>query len=197
LRGEEPLIIKGVRIDPGLLQEAAIRRCALGECQAACCTGGVWLNPDEMPKILQWVELVKSCLPEERRDESKWFELGDADEAYPQGYEVGTTVIDDPQRPGETCCVFLRPDRVCALQLASREHGLGWPGLKPFYCALYPLYLERNVLSMDDETPLDFEGGGCCWPAAEARPLFQIYREEVTLVLGEDGYRELCDKTEA
>ena len=194
---DEPLIIKGIRIDPGILKEAPVRRCELGECQAACCTGGVWLNPDEMPKILEWAEVVKSCLPPDRRDPSKWFEFGDPDPAFPEGYEAGTAAVDDPQRPGQTCCVFLRPDRVCALQLASREQGLGWPGLKPFYCALYPLYLERDVLMMDDETALDFEGGGCCRPAAETQPLFRIYREEAVLVLGEDGYRELCDRTEA
>src|SRR5437773_11423631 len=26
--------------------------------------------------------------------------------------------VDDSARPGQTCCVFLRPDRLCALQLA-------------------------------------------------------------------------------
>ncbi len=197
MKREEHFTIKGIRIDPGVLKRARIRRCELGECQAACCTGGVWLNPDEMPKILEWAEVVKSYLPLERHDESKWFELGDRDERFPQGYEIGTTVIDDPQRPGQTCCVFLRPDRVCALQLASREHSLGWPGLKPFFCALYPMFLEENLLMMDDETPVDFEGGGCCKPASEAHPLFQIYREEAILVLGEDGYRELCDKADA
>ena len=179
---------------PRLLQRDKVRRCALGECQAACCTGGVWLNPEEVPRILEWAEIIKSYLPRERHDESKWFELGGPDPRFPEGYEVGTTAVDDSARPGQTCCVFLRPDRICALQLASKEHGQGWPGLKPFYCALYPLYLEDGVLTFDDVTPLDFEDSGCRRPACEARPLYTIYREEAILVLGEDGYQELCEK---
>jgi len=49
-----------------------------------------------------------------------------------------------------------------------------------------------NTLTLDEETPLDFEGGGCQQPCAESRPIFQIYREEMVLILGEEGYRQLC-----
>lgn len=188
------LIIKGVRIDPSVLQTARIQRCALVECQAACCTGGVWLDADHMPRILERAEEVKRFLPPDRHDVTAWFSEIEEDADFPSGRCTGTNTVDDPQRPGQTCCVFLRPDRKCALQVTSNELDLGWPGLKPFYCALYPLYLEDNALSVDDETPLDFEGGGCQRPAPEIHPLYEIYRDEATLVLGEDGYRELREK---
>lgn len=187
------LIIKGIRIDPSVLRKEPIQRCALQECMAACCTGGVWLAPGELPRIQESAGLIKPYLPPERRDESGWFSPGEADENFPLGYEMGTTTVDDPLRPGQTCCVFLRPDRKCALQVTSIEHGLGWPGLKPYFCAIYPMYCENGVMSMDDDTPLDFEGAGCRRFSPEARPMYEVYHEEAILILGEDGYRELCE----
>lgn len=191
------LVIKGTRIDPCILEPVKLERCVVAECQAACCTGGVWLDPEEVPRIIEWAEVVKSYIPLARRDVATWFESGIEDKRFPEGLELGTNVVDDPARSGQTCCVFLRPDRICALQLASHEHNLGWPGLKPFYCALYPLYLEDGTLTIDDETPLDFEGAECSRPAKNRRPVYEVYREETILVLGEEGYRELCEKASA
>jgi Fe-S-cluster containining protein len=191
---ETKLRIKGIRIDASVLRTARIQRCALVECQAACCTGGVWLDAEHMPRILEYREAVRRFLPPDRHDETKWFSEPEDDADFPSGRCTGTNVVDDPQRPGQTCCVFLRHDRRCALQVTSNALDLGWPALKPFYCALYPLYLEGDELSVDDETPLDFVGGGCQQPAPDMRPVYQIYREEATLILGEDGYRELSER---
>lgn len=171
-------------------------RCLLTECNGACCAGGVWLNPDEMPRILDWIKAIKKQLPKDRHDESKWFHTGERDKNYHTGYEMGTTTAYDPLLPDNTCCVFLKPDRMCALQVVSQEKGLGWPGLKPFYCALYPLYLEDNLLSVDEETPKHLEGGTCSRRVTKATPIYKIYKEEATLVLGEAGYEELCRKAE-
>ncbi|HET7087328.1 MAG TPA: hypothetical protein VFL17_01635 [Anaerolineae bacterium] len=193
---DRPLMIQGIRIDPSLLKRGAIARCEVVECMAACCTGGVWLEPGEMPRILEWAETIKRHIPPERHDESTWFSAGEPDENMPRGHEMGTTTVNDPMRPGQTCCVFLRSDRKCALQVVSEECHLGWPGLKPFFCAIYPLYFEDGALSMDEDTPLDFEGGGCQRVAPEIRPMYRIYREEAILILGEDGYRELCKRAE-
>jgi len=188
------MVIKGIRIDPKVLRKVPFERCALVECQAACCTGGVWVESAHVARILASAEIVKPCLPPDRRDTSAWFSPGEPDENWPLGYEQGTLTVDDPMRPGQTCCVFLRPDRKCALQVASNAHGLGWPGLKPYFCAIYPLYYEHGVMTIDDETPLDFEGGGCQRPAPQARPMVEIYREEAILILGEDGYAELMER---
>jgi hypothetical protein len=194
VESDKALIVNGMRIDPTVLRSAPVQRCAVVECQAACCTGGVWVDARLAARILESAAPIKAFLPPERHDEANWFSDGQPDENFPLGFERGTTTVDDPQRPGQTCCVFLRPDRKCALQVASNAHGLGWPGLKPFFCAIYPLYVDGDVLTMDDETPLDFPGGGCQQPALEPRPMYQIYREEAILILGEAGYRELCEK---
>ncbi|HLF27079.1 MAG TPA: hypothetical protein VJG32_12140 [Anaerolineae bacterium] len=191
---DEALVIKGIRIDPSILRKAPIQRCVIAECQSACCTGGVWVEPKHVNRILNSAALIKPFLPPERRDAAKWFSQGEPDENFPLAAEEGTTTVDDPLRPGQTCCIFLQPDRKCALQVASNAHGLGWPGLKPFFCSIYPMYFENNLLSMDDETPLDFPGGGCQRAAPELRAMYEVYREEAILVLGEDGYAELCEK---
>ena len=192
MNDESSLIINGLRIDPSVLRSAPLQRCAVVECQAACCSGGVWLDAGHMPRILEWAGVIKQALPPDRRDESQWFSEIEDDPDFASGRCTGTNTVDDPQRPGKTCCVFLRPDRKCALQVVSHQHGLGWPGLKPFYCAIYPLVVSGKTLTLDEETALDFEGGGCQQPCAESRPIYQIYRDETVLLLGEEGYQQLC-----
>jgi len=180
------VVINGISVTPDILRKDAIRRCADSKCGAVCCSGGVWLREDEAPRIRDWAEAIKACLPAERHDESNWFEQGDE--------ELGTNTIEDPQRQGRTCCVFLQPDRKCALQVVSMANNLGWPGIKPYYCAIYPLLLEDGVLSIDDETPLTYEGGLCRQSTAQGHAPYELYRDEAILILGQDGYRELIER---
>lgn len=193
MEDSESLIVNGIRVDPGVLRREPLQRCAVVECRAACCTGGVWLDAGHAPRILEWAGAIKPVLPPDRHDESTWFSEIEDDPDFLSGRMTGTNTVDDPMRPGQACCVFLRPDRKCALQVVSSHNDLGWPGLKPFYCAIYPLVVSDGVLSLDEETALDFEGGGCQRPAPESRPIYQIYREEAILILGEDGYRQLAE----
>jgi Fe-S-cluster containining protein len=183
------LIINGIRIDSGVLRKAAIRRCGDIKCMGACCSDGVWLCEDEPPRILEWAKEIKACLPPDRHDESKWFEQGKK--------EMGTVAVDDPMRPNETCCVFLQPDRKCALHAVSQANNLGWPGVKPFYCAIYPLYTEDGALLLDNITSKNITGAMCRHAMPLRQVIYKLFREEVTLVLGEAGYRELCEKAEA
>ena len=83
---------------------------------------------------------------------------------------------------------------MCALQVVSRANNLGWPGIKPDHCAIHPLLIENGVLSMDDQTPLLYEGGLCRKSMPQANAAYELYRDEAILILGEDGYRELLDK---
>lgn len=184
--------VKGIRIEDCIFEPAKMQSCAEAKCPGICCTGGVWLNPDEKPRIVRYADAIRRHLPADLQDESEWFEIGKKNEDYPGGREIGTTTIEDPLRPDECRCVFLRDDRACLLQIISQESDLGWPGLKPFYCALYPLYYEDKVLSIDNDTPKLFKGEACRLPTNAPRPVYETYRDEVILVLGEDGYEELC-----
>ena len=189
MKNSGSLSIKGIRIDPRVLRKESVRRCGDIKCAAACCSDGVWLREDEPPRILKWASEIKDCLPPARHDESKWFEQGKD--------ELGTISVEDPLRPKDTCCVFLQLDRKCALQVISQANQLGWPGLKPYYCAIYPLYTENGALLVDHITPRNITGAMCRHAAPPKQFIYKLFREEATLVLGEDGYSELCEKAEA
>ncbi len=189
------LIINGIRVDPDVLRNDVVQPCATAKCMAECCSGGVWLKADEVPRIREWAAAIKACLPPDRQDESKWFTSDSPDEDQPREQE-GTTTVEDLLRPGHRCCVFLQQDRRCALQVVSHANRLGHPGLKPYFCAIYPLYFEAGVLSMDD-TRLESEGAACRRFALQEGAMYKVYREEAILILGEEGYRELCEQAAA
>lgn len=188
------MIINGFTIHPELLEEVYAERCVLQECLGACCTGGAWLDVEQLQLIVPHVEAIKANLPEDRRDPNAWFSAPQAGEDSPDGAIIGTNVVDDPLRPGEVCCVFLRPDRAdrrCALQMTSQQLDLEYPGLKPLFCALYPLHLRDGEISLDHATAQNFGGAVCQRVCATKQPLYRVFKEELNLLLGEEGYREL------
>jgi hypothetical protein len=191
---DQVLVVGGLKIHPELLEEVPAERCVLHECMGACCSGGVWLDKAQVATFVPYVDTIKANLPEERRDPDTWLSAPEPGEDVPPGAEIGTNVIDDPVQPGQTCCVFLRPDRKCAFQLTSQQLGLGWPGLKPFFCALYPLYVEDGEFVIDHDTEAVFPKANCRRFSSEKKPVYQIFKDEVVLVLGEEGYRELETK---
>jgi hypothetical protein len=190
------MIINSFKIHPELLEEVYAERCVLTECLGTCCTGGAWLDVEQLKIIVPQVEVIKLNLPDDRRDANAWFSAPAADEDAPGGGLIGTNVVDDPRRPGETCCVFLRPDRLCALQVTSQQLGLTYPGLKPLFCALYPLQIRADEIILDHETEQHFGGATCRRACATKQPLYQVFRAELELVLGEAGYEELRAKSD-
>jgi hypothetical protein len=205
MHSEQPVVIKGIEIDPKLLASRPVRRCELARCQAGCCADGVWVDVAQAEEIRRHAALIQPLLPVERRDPATWFEgEHDDDPSFPSGRYTGTTAVDDATHPSGTTCVFLRPGtRFCALQSAGLEHGLGAWALKPHYCCLFPLVdevededgnaLARKRLTLDDENSLFERGGGCEQPGeSPGPPAFQVHAEETALALGVDGYRELC-----
>jgi Protein of unknown function (DUF3109) len=188
------MTINGFKIHPELLEEVYAERCVLQECLGACCTGGAWLDVEQLKTIVPHVEAIQANLPDERHDPNTWFSAPAVDEDSPEGVILGTNVVDDPRRPGETCCVFLRPDRAdrrCALQMTSQQLGLEYPGLKPLFCALYPLQIRDQEIVIDHETVQNFGGTVCQRVCSARQPLHRVFKEELQLVLGEEGYREL------
>lgn len=184
------LIIKGIRVNRDVLRKDAVQACTIGQCTAVCCSTGVWLKTEEVPRILEWGEAIKAYLPPDRHDESKWFLSSKPDDDQPA--ELGTSTVADPLRSGKTCCVFLQTNRKCALHIASQVNNLGWPGLKPYFCAIYPLFFEEGELSVDD-SPLDSESASCRRFTNGVGAIYEMYRDEAILILGEEGYRELCE----
>lgn len=185
--------VKGKWIEPKLLEHRETERCFIPDCQAWCCTGGVWVDLGEKEKILANAERIKPFLPADRHDESKWFDGEvEPDSDYPSGWGEGTTVIDDATHPAGTTCIFLRPeDRYCAIQSASMAGGEHPWSLKPYYCVLHPLTIEDDLIQLDDTNTIYIEGGHCQRPHTTGTPLFETFKSELVFALGEDGYDSL------
>lgn len=188
------LIINGIRVDAHLLEARPIRRCAPDDCQSYCCTGGVYVSVEQAADLLAHQHLIQPHLPPERRDPALWFDgTAEPDDDHPAGGMVtGTRVLPDPSHPVGEGCVFLRPDRLCALQAAGLAAGLHPWRFKPFYCALHPLvYVEKRVV-LSEASEMYLEGGSCNRPApGRPIPLYELFDAELTLALGEAGYAEL------
>lgn len=150
-------------------------------CTSQCCEGGVWLDLKERDIILGQKDLIKHQMDEtQSTDEHSWFDdevMDDGD--FPSGKAASTQVINDK-------CAFLDKLGRCSIQVAAvaaGEHKWKW---KPLYCILFPVEVGGNVVSFDpmlqgDET--------CCTISAEFEtPLFVACKEELTHLLGEDGY---------
>jgi hypothetical protein len=187
------LQVKDKRVELQLIEPSATQRCHIPQCQAWCCTGGVWIDSGERDRILANAEKIKPFMRPERRDPAKWFD-GERDESpdYPTGWGEGTSVVTDETHPAGTTCIFLRPeDRYCAIQSASMANGEHPWSLKPFYCILHPITMDGNAFSLDDDNEIYIEGGHCQGPSETARPLMDTFDSELKFVLGEDGYADL------
>ncbi len=117
----------------------------------------------------------------------------------PSGAYTGTTTVPDSTHPNGETCVFLRPeDRYCAIQVACLANNMPAWELKPYYCCLFPLVDEwdgvQRTLLLDEGNDLFERGGSCAEPAPEPQPLIQVYAEEVSLALGLEGYRQVCER---
>lgn len=184
-------MINAIAVDARLLETRPVRRCTIDDCQAYCCTGGVYIATHEAEAVLAHQELIQPHLPPERRDPALWFD-GEVlpDDDHPRGGLVtGTRVLPDPSHPVGESCVFLRPDRKCALQAAGLAAGEHPWRFKPFYCALHPLVYEDKRLILSEASEMYLEGGSCNRPhAGAAIPLYELFDDELVLALGEAGY---------
>lgn len=195
----DSIVANGISVERKLLESRPVRRCELRECQAHCCSCGVYLSVEDANKVLANKDAVLPHLPPERHDSEKWFDWNlEPDHDHPAGGILASTnVAPDPTHPAGSTCVFLRPDRKCALQVASIAAGQSPWHLKPFYCALYPLVFHQHQLILDDENLVYLEGGTCMRPCAgETIPLYRLFEMEMKLALGDAGYQEFVNQAE-
>ena len=180
-------------VDAQLLESRAVGRCRIEECQAGCCGHGVYVDLAEAGRIVDEAELVKPHLPPDRREVDAWFDgTVEIDTDFPSGYRVGTEVVPDPSHPAGTTCIFLRPDRRCALQVAAIAAGRHPWDLKPFYSAMFPIVRLGNQVQLDDDNEIYRLGGTCARAEPAPTPLYQVFQDELVLALGQDGYDLLC-----
>jgi hypothetical protein len=176
-----PLIIKGYTIAPELFSKGFPTGGGPCTCTSRCCSGGVYVDPKERDRILEAKERVKKQMDSSQvADESQWFEEEEIEHTdFPSGRCVGTLEINEK-------CAFLDSMGRCSIQLASVAAGEHKWSMKPLYCVLFPIEITDRVIGFDD---LLQEEATCCSIAEEfSSPLFRGCKEELTYLLGEDGY---------
>jgi hypothetical protein len=181
------------RINPRLLCSEPMRRCTLGECRAACCLHGVWIDRLEAREIQANTELIAAHMDPANRDPGDWFDgREEPDENAISGWTVHSTVLPNPDHYGETACIFLRKDHLCALQVAAEAGGMHPWHIKPFYCILHPLDLdEEGRITLDETRLMLAEPGSCLRPAEQPISLLETFAPELGYLLGETANRRL------
>ena len=172
--------------------------CRLDQCGAACCVGGIWIDVGHVQTILDVATQVAAHMDADRRDPGQWF----TDEVvehcdFPSGIATATAVRPRPGQPDRPGCVFVRADHTCALQVAGHSLGLGWPGLKPFDCATFPVLMSEGSLRWDRQSASRAHGADCQIPRPrepalpDQPPFFRVFRREIELAIGRAGYATL------
>lgn len=185
-----------IRLDRSLWRPARGERCVLTECRGACCVDGIWVDVGHVQRILAHADAIAPHLSDEYRgDPDRWF--GDdtwEHNDFPSGIGIPTATGPRPGDPARNGCVFLRTDHGCGLQVASEALGLGWPGLKPFDCATYPILRSEGELVFDEKSPDGPEGADCqraLEPGSNPVPRYEVFRLEVELAIGRAGYAQV------
>jgi hypothetical protein len=183
--------IKGLILNESLFQTSRGERCVLSECRAACCQNGAWIDEGHAEKIMRYKEQIKKLLPKDRHDHEQWFDEEREDQDFPSGVGLSCVSVEDPNEKSRGVCVFLMTNYHCSLQALSEALTLGYPGLKPFDCALYPILRSGGQLALDVWSPEALEGADCQREHTNARPLDEVFEWELRLALGDDGLVEL------
>jgi hypothetical protein len=177
-----------LKLSEELFRKTALRRCTLRECRAACCLHGVWVDPLEMEDVLRHAAAILPHLPEGRRDPSAWFgEKREEDGFFPSGYLVQTAILPNPAHYGGTECVFLRPDALCALQVASAAARLNPWRWKPFHCIIHPITFEDGTFTVAPDEELLAEEGSCFRAAGKTGRMSDFLAEEIRFLRSAAG----------
>jgi len=133
-----------LEVSPSLLLARFGRGCATSRCDATCCALGVLVDVQQHAQILAHADIVRGVMdPEQDHDPGHWFAeelLADVD--CPSGHGMSTRVEGNR-------CVFLNRAGRCVLQMATSALGRGGIDLKPFFCTLFPIIIDRGVLMLD------------------------------------------------
>jgi Fe-S-cluster containining protein len=122
-------------------------RASLDRCDATCCKGGVALSIGERDAILRHREAVADAMaasprPGADRPGFDWFSRrARRDPDFLEGRSLDTRVVAGG-------CVFLRADGLCAVHVASEKVAKHPYALKPAYCVLFPLCVEKGALDV-------------------------------------------------
>jgi len=202
----ETVSIAGYKIDRQLLMKVPYRNDCAKMCSGKCCQGGVTISAEEMNGIYAHMEDVKKVMRPFEKELKSWFKFEneaffDEDRPGLRGVYGATRVDKHPNvtdadfvsviaeeedRGKHQACIFLTLDRRCALQVYSEQAGRHKWQWKPFYCWLFPLTAEEGTITVDERSI-----GMCFMPSDQAVPFHSLVKQELTHLIGEEGYREM------
>jgi len=177
--------IPELRVQERLVTAKFSPGCSMMNCDATCCTYGVYADIQERDNIMAHVSMIQQYMePHQVKDPSLWFEDHEVvDEDFPSGRAIGTREMDYG-------CVFLDSGGRCTLQKAATAEGMHPFSLKPFYCVAYPIAIEHGELMLDEP---DFaDRPRCCRPTSGGtQDIVDVCGDELKHVLGAAGMEEL------
>ena len=125
------------------------------------------------------------------RDPDKWFEkVLEEDHDFPSHYAIGTELYTTK---GKSKCVFKDKNNYCSIQLAAEKYGMHKWAIKPKYCIMYPLTIEDNVLTYDADHSARLSYCGMKHKKNFTQTVFEAMKEEISYILGFEGYCILND----
>lgn len=180
--------MKELAIDPALHERARGERCRIDECNAACCSNGVWVDRQHIDLVRAHAADIAPLIAPGDRDPATWFRDEPWEHPdYPSGVGFQSRTVARADLDGVTRCVLLTADHLCALQIVSRRLGMAGTGLKPIDCATFPLVACDGVLWWDSDS-IEGLGADCQRPCqGEPQRRFEVFKEEVELAIGRQG----------
>jgi hypothetical protein len=175
------LQVKGYTISPELFEKGFPAGGGPCTCVSTCCAYGVYSDVAERDRIIAQKEVIKNYMDgTQTTDETQWFDENETvDHDFLSGRRVGTRIINNK-------CAFLDDRGRCSLQVAAVGEGMHKWALKPMFCVLYPIEIEKKVVVFD---PMLQEEEPCCTVRSSFHtPLFEGCREELIHLIGQDGY---------
>ncbi len=188
---EYPLEFNGIKIDPIIFTQGFVPGCNMKICHGQCCNWGVYMDKPFKEIIMKFEDEIKGVMDEHQvKDSTKWFETEiEEDEDFPSGLAIGTELYETPH--GISQCVFKDKRGFCSIQVAADKNNMHKWAIKPKYCIMYPLTIIDNVLTYDDDHAAKLDYCGVDKKQNFSQTVFEAMTEEITFILGADGYAYL------
>lgn len=131
------------RIHPRVTEKIYQAGSSTDKCDGSCCHNGTTLTLFEQSRIVRKKKLVAQYMTSwVRNHPHRWFNKTINDDDDFTAGETTTTAVFDGN------CVFLRKDKLCALQMAGAEKLDNPWALKPSVCLLWPLCVHDKMLDV-------------------------------------------------